>query len=279
VARHYEDRYTAADGLQIFAQGWRPAGQPRGLVCLVHGLGEHSGRYAHVAEHLCAGGYILAAADLRGHGRSAGPRGHAPTFDLVMDDIGLLLAEAARRFPGLPVVLYGQSLGGNLVLNYALLRKPDLAGVIATSPALRPAFEPPAWKLALGRGVCNFVPGLAMSNELELEAISRDAEVVSRYRADPLTHDRVSARLGIDIIETGEWALAHAAEFPLPLLLMHGDADRITSAGATRQFAAEAGPACTLKIWEGCYHEVHNDPGHEAFLAYLTAWLDGICTR
>jgi alpha-beta hydrolase superfamily lysophospholipase len=279
VTEHFEERWTAADGLTLFAQGWLPHGEPRAVACLVHGLGEHSGRFGHVAAHLCRAGYALMALDLRGHGRSGGPRGHSPGYDAILNDIGLLLAEAARRFPGRPLVLYGHSLGGALVLNYALRRKPEIAGVIASSPGLRPAVQPARWKVALGRAMRGAWPSLSLANGLEIEAISRDPEVVAAYRADPLVHDRVSVRLGTDILETGEWALAHAAEFPRPLLLTHGDADRITSTAASRAFAAEAGARCALRIWECCYHEVHNEPEKEAFLAHLTAWLDGLCTR
>ena len=113
-----------------------------------------------------------------------------------------------------------------------------------------------------------------MPNGLELAAISRDPAVVEAYQKDPLVHDRLSARLGMELLETGEWAIAHAGEFPVPLLLMHGTADRLTSYEASREFAGKA-PNCTLKLWDGLYHETHNEPAKDAVIAYLVAWVNG----
>jgi acylglycerol lipase len=272
--QHSETSYPAKDDVQLYGQGWQPEGAPKAVVCLVHGIGEHSGRYPQVAEALCAAGYALCGYDLRGHGRSGGPRGHSPADDAMLDDIGLLLTEASRRYPGRPQFLYGHSLGGNLVINYALRRRPALNGVVATSPGLRTATPQPALKLWLGKIAYQVAPGLAMPTGLVLDGLSRDHAVIEKYRADPLVHDLVSARFGLDFLNAGEWALEHAAEFPLPLLLVHGTADAITSAQASRDFAAKAGPRCTLKLWEGLYHETHNEPEKAEVLAYMIAWLD-----
>ena len=142
--QHIEFTQQAPDGIQFYFQGWQPETPPKAVVCLVHGLGEHSGRYAHVAAALNDAGYALLGFDLRGHGKSGGPRGHTPSYETLMDDIGRLLAEAAHRYPGRPQFLYGHSLGGNLVLNYALRRKPGIGGVVATSPARLPHGDPSA---------------------------------------------------------------------------------------------------------------------------------------
>jgi acylglycerol lipase len=191
-----------------------------------------------------------------------------------MGDISCFLEEAERRSPDHPAFLYGHSLGGNLVLNYALRHRSQLAGVIATGPMLRTAFEPPSWKVALGKIMYSIWPGLSMSNELDRRWISRDPEVVRAYNSDPLVHDRLTSRLGMDMLRTGLWALAHAEELPLPLLLMHGGADRIVSLDASREFADKAGNRCTLKIWDGLYHEIHNEPEKEQVFAYLLEWLN-----
>jgi len=270
--QNFEFGWKTEDGLQLYAQGWQPEAQPKGVVCLVHGLGEHSGRYAHLAAFLNQAGYALLAFDLRGHGKSEGQRGHAASYEALMDDVSHLLEEAAERYPDRPRFLYGHSLG-SAAINYALHRHPPLAGVIVTGPAFRPAFEPPAWKLTLGKIMYNLWPTLSMSNELDRQALSRDPEVVRAYNNDPLVHDRVTARFAMDFLQAGLWALEHAAEFPLPLLLMHGGADRITSAQASREFAAQAGDLCTLKIWDGLYHEIHNEPEKEQVFAYLLEWL------
>ncbi len=289
---HIEFTKQPSDGLSFYFQGWEPEGPARAVVCLVHGLGEHSGRYAHVAQALNDAGYILFGFDLRGHGRSGGRRGHIPSYEALMDDIGALLDEAATRFPGLPRFLYGHSLGGNLVLNYALRRCASAAatdavtlsaaersrrvsGVIATSPAIRLPNPPPPLQVALAKVMNRLYPGLQMPNGLPLNGLARDPEVIRAYASDPLVHNRISVRLALEMLSAGEWALAHAAEFPLPLLLVHGTADILTSAQASAEFAARV-PAgrCTLKLWEGFYHETHNEPEKAEVLGFMVDWLN-----
>jgi alpha-beta hydrolase superfamily lysophospholipase len=271
--QHREFGWVSRDGLQLYAQAWAPDGEPQAVVCLVHGIGEHSGRYAYVAGRLTAAGYAVLAYDQRGHGRSPGPRGHTPSFDHLLDDIGLLLDQAERLYPDLPCFLYGHSLGGGLVLNFAIRRQPQIAGVISTSPSLRQTKPSPALQLALGRILYRLAPSFTMASGLELAAISRDPEVVRVYQADPLVHNRVSAQLGIDLIDTGQWALDHAAEFPVSLLLIHGAADRITSPEASREFAARAPGDVSLHILEGAYHETHNEPEKDHMTQIVIDWL------
>lgn len=272
--KHFEFGWKTEDGTEIYAQGWEPDTASKAVVCLVHGLGEHSGRYAHVAGAFGQAGLTILALDQRGHGKTLGPRGHAPSFEAFMDDIGRLIQEADRRCPGLPKYLYGHSMGGGFVLNYVLQRRPQLAGVIASAPALETAFRPPAWKVALGKLLAGCWPGFSLPNGLEVEVISRDPEVIRRYLRDPLVHDRLSARLGIDLLRQGQWVLDHAGEFSLPLLLMHGSADRLTSVRASREFAARVGDGCTLKIWEGLFHELHNEPEKNSVMVYVIDWLN-----
>lgn len=271
--RHEDLSWSASDGQQFHAQAWRPDGDTRAVVCLVHGLGEHGGRYVHVAQALCDAGYALLAPDLRGHGQTPGRRGHVPSWETALDDIARLLDEGAQRFPGLPRFLYGHSLGGTLVLCCALRREAGLAGVIATGPLLKlPQPVPPA-KLALGRIMYRVLPSFQLANGLDRTGLSRDPEVVRRYNEDPLVHDRVSARLAADLLDSGEWAIAHAAEFSVPLLLMHGTADRITWAEGSRQFAAKMKGDCTFRLWQGLYHEIHNEPERKEVLGFMIDWL------
>jgi alpha-beta hydrolase superfamily lysophospholipase len=272
--RHYEFSIRTEDGVRLYGQGWERDGAPRATVCLVHGLGDHSGRYGPVAAHLNEAGYAVLAYDQRGHGKSDGKRGHSPSYDRTMDDIALLLAEASARYPGSPRFLYGHSLGGSLVLNYALRRKPTLEGVIATSPGLRPAMPVAGWKQALMGPLYNRMPGLQMPNGLDITGISRNPEVISAYRRDPLVHDRASVRFGADILSSGEWALEHAREFSLPLLLLHGSADRVTCPNASAEFASKMNGPCTFTLVGGGYHELHNEPESHQVLDAVVAWLD-----
>jgi acylglycerol lipase len=266
--------WQTSDGLELYAQLWEPEQKPRGVVCLVHGLGEHCGRYGHLGTALTRAGYALSAYDLRGHGKSEGQRGHAPSWDALLDDIALSLDKARQRYPGTPQFLYGHSFGASLVLTYALQRQPQIAGVIATGPLLRPAFQPPAWKTALGKALYQLWPTFALNNEVDPKAVSRDPNVVEAYVNDPLVHDRVSARMGMDLLNKGTWALEHASEFKLPLLLMNGDADALCSPRCVGEFARSAGALCTYKAWPGLFHEIHNEPEQEQVFDYLISWLN-----
>jgi acylglycerol lipase len=273
---HFEFEIKSTDGLKLQGQGWEPNVASKKVVCLVHGIGEHSGRYDHVAETFNQAGYALLTFDLRGHGRSEGKRGHATNFDILISDISQLLATAKQRFPNRQTFLYGHSFGGGLVIRHALSQRAGLAGVIASAPLFRTTFKPPARKMVLLRTLYGLRPSLTIPSGVEDMALSRDLNMVRLYRSDPLIHDRISARLTVDMLRNGEWNLQHAAEFPCPLLLMHGGADRITSPEASRQFAKKAGSACTLKIWKGLFHELHNEPEQNEVLNYVLTWLAAV---
>lgn len=272
--KHTEFEWTAKDGLKIFAQAWDPEATPRAVVCLVHGLGEHSGRYANMAETLNQGGYAVIASDLRGHGKSGGKRGHSPTFESYMDDLALLLDEAAGRYEGLPCFLWGHSLGGVLVTNYVLRRKPQLTAVVITSPGLRTSISEQKAKIQFAKLAGTILPAMNLSTGLDANLISRDPEVVQRYINDPLVHGIVTLAMTKYTLEAIPWAYAHASEWTLPVLIMHGEADALAYASGSEELAKLIKQDCTLKIWPGLWHETHNEPEKEQVLAYALGWLD-----
>ncbi len=270
--RYFEFVWDTRDGLHIFSRCWKPQKKARAVVCLLHGLGEHSGRYAHLAQFLNDSGYALAAFDLRGHGRSQGVRGNFTTYDIVLEDITLFIKEVKKCFPETPLFLYGQSMGGNFVINYALRFEPNISGIMATAPLLRPAFKPPFWKIPLGKTLYYLWPTLSLSSGVDLRALSRDTSVAGRRKNDTLTHDRVTPRF-VDVLSAGEWALANTERLDVPLLLMHGDADRITSFEASRKFAEKTGTMCTFKICTGYYHAMHEELDSDTVFAFMTGWM------
>jgi alpha-beta hydrolase superfamily lysophospholipase len=227
-----------------------------------------------MAEAFNKAGIALLGFDQRGHGQSPGKRGDIPSYNSLLDDIAMALSSTQEQCPQVPVFLYGHSMGGNLVINYALRRKPAISGVLATSPWLKLAFEPPATQLMLARVLYRLLPGFTQASGLDVTALARDPQIGLDYQNDPMVHDRVSVRLLVEFLNAGEWALEHASEFPLPLLLVHGSADSITAASASQAFAAQAGERCKLKIWEGFYHETHNEPEKEQVIAYNLEWLE-----
>ena len=263
--------FPAQDGTPLYWQRWHGTIGSRATVCLVHGQGEHIGRYNHVARVFADAGLTLLGCDARGHGRSGGPRGHTPSYAHLLNDVDRLLSKAEA---GRPAFLYGHSMGGNIVLQYGLSRSGAVRGVIATAPWLRLRFQPPAFKRFLARVMPYVLPGLTVPNGLKVDGLSRDPAVVRAYVEDPLVHDRISAMLGGSVIRAGEEALARAGDFRLPLLLMHGADDPILDPAATEAFfRAVPGPDKTLHIWPGLRHEIHNEPEQVKVLNELVDWV------
>ena len=271
---HQEFTLLTKDGLNLFAQTWDTGETPRAAVCLVHGLGEHSSRYHYVADAFNQAGFAILTFDHRGHGKSPGKRGHIPDYETLLDDIATALVVTQEKYPQKPVLLYGHSMGGSLVLNYALRRNPELAGVICTSPWIKLGFEPPAIQVWLAR-IMNFImPSFTQNNNLDVYGLSHDPKVIEAYQKDPLVHDQASARLFVEFYEAGYWALEHASRLELPLLLAHGSDDSLTSAQASQEFSTKAGDLCTLKIWDGYLHETHNELEKEEVIAFYINWAE-----
>jgi acylglycerol lipase len=273
--KHFQTKWKSPDGLDIFAQGWEPeTGFPSAVICLVHGLGEHSLRYSDVAEYFTRAGFVLFGADLRGHGRSGGLRGHFPSMRAVLQDIDLLIDQARKRYPKLPLILYGHSLGGVLVLHYGLKQKPDVKCVISTSPGFHTALEKQPLKVLAAKVLGSIIPSLSLPSGLDVNAISHDPKVVELYKNDPLVHNKVSFGFGKIMLEVNQWTLEHAEEFPLPLLLLHGKADQIAYPSGSLEFAAPLGDTCKLVMWENAYHELHNEPFKEEVFSTMTGWIE-----
>jgi alpha-beta hydrolase superfamily lysophospholipase len=240
---------------------------------LIHGLGEHTGRYAWVAETLGKQGYSVTGFDFHGHGKSGGQRGHFATFDQALDDIQSAMDYIAHE-EGKPVdFLYGHSMGGNLGINFLLRRKPTLKGAVITSPGLRTYAPTPAWKLTLGKLLYNLLPTFSMDNGLDVNYLSHDPQVKVLYQADPLTHKYISARFGLDFLQAGEWALQNANLLDVPMLIQAGSEDHLVSYQAAKDFA-DIAKGCDFIGWDGLYHETHNELEKVKVLDVMVRWLD-----
>ncbi|NCT82111.1 MAG: alpha/beta hydrolase [Comamonadaceae bacterium] len=270
---------TTDDGLRLHLHHWPAPAAARGRLLLVHGLGEHGGRYAHVAAALNAAGWDVHAWDHRGHGRSEGRRGDIPVPDALLRDTARVID--ALRQPGQRFVLLGHSMGGAVAARFAAEALADrpaawsrpLDGLVLSSPALDPGLNA-GQKLALALAGA-LAPGLAVSNGLKPEWISRDPAVVRAYAADPLVHDRITARLTRFIVDAGARVIADAPRWALPTLLMWAGADRCVAPRGGAAFAAAA-PASRVssRAWPGLAHEIFNEPEQAQVLAALTDWLD-----
>ena len=271
---HYEFNCKAFDGLNLYFQCWQVEQNQKGVICLMHGLGEHSGRYAHWAELLNQAGYTLLTYDLRGHGKSGGQRGHVSSFDDYVRDTDLLLKEADTRFSGMPRFLYGHSLGGVIVNYYILRRKPQLNGVVVTALSIKTSLQEQKVKVLMAKVLGAIIPQMAIPTGLVPSTISRDPEIVKAYVNDPMVHYLVSVGWGKRMMEAIEWTDQHAGDWTLPVLYMHGEKDQLGYVEGSREFASRIKGDCTLKVWPGLYHEVHNEPEKEQVFEFLRSWLD-----
>jgi len=276
--KSFETKMDGQDGIAFYVQGWEPDhGKPRASIALIHGLGEHTSRYTHVGKVMTEAGYALAGFDLRGHGKSGGPRGHTSSLDAYMQDIRQFLELLRQRYPDIPHFLYGHSLGGLLTLTYAIQHGAGLKGVMVTSSALRSPLQKQKAKVAMAKILGSLLPAVTLPSGLDPMAISHDPDVVQKYIRDPLVHSSTSLGFGKAALKAVDLCFTRAKEFPAPLLMMHGTGDRIAYSSGSEEFAklvGSAGGDVTLKLWDELYHEVHNEPEKAEVFRFMIEWLD-----
>ncbi len=250
-----------------------PGDNTKAVVILVHGLGEHIQRYDHWADRFKKEGIGFAGVDLPGHGRSDGRRGNIKSYKQLDEMLDILIKTTLRTFPGTPVYIYGHSLGGGIVLDYLIRRNPGIKGAIVTSPWLRLSFEPPKIKVAMAGVMKYILPGLIQPSGLNVSHISHDQDVIEKYKNDPLVHGKISVSLFHGAMSAAANSLAHASELKIPTLLIHGSDDQICSPEGSREFASKNSKV-ELKIWDGGYHELHNEPFKDEVFRYIINWIN-----
>ncbi len=259
---------------ELFLRAWEPEKTVRAVMVLIHGLGEHSGRYGgDFASFYTKSGLAILAPDLPGHGQTKGKRGHIAQTAMFLDYLDLLVGEANRRYPGKPLFIYGHSMGGLITLWYTLDRHPQTAGVIVTSPAIAIHDPVPGPKKVMAQIMDKLMPAFSMENGLAANLLSRDPQVVQAYKDDPLVHSRISARLGLMMIGQGQWIFAHAPENQNNLLAMIGSEEGIVSKDAVDQFCKIA-PRVTYKVWPNLFHEIHNEAEKQEVFDFTLDWID-----
>jgi len=268
---------TAHDGTNLVVVDWPLSKAPvRGVVLIVHGLGEHAWRYDALAGRLNGWGFAVRAYDQYGHGESMGQRGALPARDRLLQDLAEVVDESrARMHASTPLIVLGHSLGGLVAARFAALRLRPLEGLVLSSPALDAGLS--SVQRLLLAVLPRWAANLRMGNGLNPDYLSHDAQVVARYKADPLVHDRISARLAAFIAETGPQVIAAAARWTVPTLLMYAGADRLVDPAGSHAFARAAPAAVvTARCFDTLYHEILNEaqPAREQVFAQLAAWLD-----
>ncbi|MTB53130.1 alpha/beta hydrolase [Lewinella sp. W8] len=271
--QYKEFHWTNDNGNKIYACEW-PVANPRAVVGLIHGLGEHVHRYDGLAERFAAADVAVVGYDRQGFGRSEGRRGYAAQFREFLDEIARLLLACENRYPDLPVFLYGHSMGGQLLLRYLIRRKPDISGAIVSAPHIRTSFRPNPVIVGLGKVMRSVMPTFAQNNQLDLSQLSRNPAIAPAYAADPLVHQRLTSQTGIDMLEAARHLDQYADGVEIPTLLMHGGKDGITDPEASREFAARNPDQLTFKSWPGLYHELHHEPEREEVFAFVLSWME-----
>lgn len=261
-----------SNGLTHFSVQWN-CESPKAVILIVHGLGEHILRYQHLAEFFNKNNITVLGFDHSGHGQTKGKRGHAKSLETLMDAVNVLLENTKKENPGLPVFLYGHSMGGNIALNYILRRHPKIKGAIITGPHIRMVTEPATALVAMGRLVNRIYPSGTQNNGLDPDDICRDQAVVKEYNNDPLVHDQISYSLAVALIDGAQWLDSYSGQASVPLLIMHGGADKITSPKASQAFAKRVSGDITYKEWENHFHEIHNEKEQQKVFTFTLRWI------
>lgn len=261
-------------GLDLYAQAWLPDEHVRSVVVVAHGLGEHSGRYAGLAEALVGAGHAVYALDQRGHGRSPGARANIDRFEHLVSDFGAFAGRAARQHPDAPVFLLGHSMGGAVAFSTALRLPGAVRGVVLSAPALAAADTASGARKTLARVLSTVAPNTGVWR-VDPALISRDPAIVRAYVADPLVHHgAVPARTVVELLDAMPGFLYQAPKLRLPSLVLHGTQDALVPVDATRPvYQALDVQKRTIKYYEGLAHEVFNEPERAQVVADLLHWL------
>jgi alpha-beta hydrolase superfamily lysophospholipase len=269
-----EGTVVGSRGLLLFRRAWRPDAPPRALLLNLHGLGDHSGLYGPLGDRMIASGFAVHAMDLRGNGRSPGKRGHVDAWSDYREDLRCFVQVVRREEPDLPLFLLGNSLGGLIAIEYALHHPEGLRAIVAAAPPLGQLSVPPVL-LALGRVMSRVWPAFSLETGMDLSGLARDPGVVAELLADPLFHRLGSARLSTEVQAAIARVQSRAAEFPLPLLLLHGSRDRMVPPDGSRAFVARgARPDTRLIEYPEGHHVLFADWDREQVLADLVHWIE-----
>jgi acylglycerol lipase len=274
--QHAESWFRGKGNTRLYRQNWLPDRDIRAVVLVVHGLFDHSGRYRNLVEYLVPRGFAVSSFDQRGHGKSDGLRGYVNRFGDFLDDLDAFRQAVGHEYADKPLFLFGHSAGGLIVIAYVAGHQEGVAGCILSAPTTQPGSSVTRTSIVVARLLSALVPKMGVAR-LDASGISRDQKVVDDYLRDPLVYGgKIRARLGAELIDTMEKSLpAKMAEIELPILTMHGSADRLSNTtGSSLLHQSVKSKDKTLKYYEGFYHEILNEPGRDQVLADIGLWLD-----
>lgn len=271
-----DELLTSTDGTCLNYKIWKIE-NPRFLLCISHGLGEHIDRYDSFARIMNDNGIAVSGMDYRGHGKSEGKKGHSPSFQSLLDDFNSLVAKSASEIPEVPLILFGHSMGGNVLANYLNQKKEStisdrIKGAIISSPWLELEMTPSKIEISLASGLSKIIPSFTLPNRINPEKISSDPVEVEKYIQDPLVHGMISLKLFTDVYIYGQTAIDNAPKTSIDCYVYHGSDDKVTSQKASERYATHLQNG-TYKIWEGLRHEPHNDVRKDEVIQSIIDWI------
>ncbi len=272
---HQEGFFKGVRGANIYYQCWQPEGEPKAILLVVHGLAEHSGRYLNVVNYLVPRGFAVYAIDHIGHGKSEGDRVFVENFDDYTDTLKVFYDLVREWKPGKPIFLVGHSLGGLIGVIYLLDHQAELNGAVISAPLIKIADTTSPVTIFMGKLLSVLMPKSGVLI-IDAEGVSRDTKVVQAYVSDPLVYrGKVTARLGAELLKTMQRAATCASKITLPILILQGSADRIVDPGGARMlYDTVSSTDKTIKVYDGFFHEVFNEPDHDLVLHDVADWLD-----
>jgi alpha-beta hydrolase superfamily lysophospholipase len=273
--RHQEGTFKGVRNASIYYQCWLPEGESRAVLLIVHGLAEHSGRYMNVVNYFVPLGYAVYGVDHVGHGKSSGTRVYVERFEDYTDTLKTYFDMVRRWQADKPICLVGHSMGGLIGAVYLLSHQAELTGAVLSGPAVKIHGTVSPAAICVGNVISVLMPKLGLIG-LEAEGVSRDPGVVRAYVSDPLVcRGKVTARLSAELVKAVRLVTAKATKITLPILIVQGGADKLVDPkGAQMLYDAVSSADKTIKIYDGFYHEVFNEPEHDRVLGDVKAWLE-----
>jgi alpha-beta hydrolase superfamily lysophospholipase len=273
--KHAEARFLSREGNNLYYQNWLPDDKPKAVLLIVHGLAEHSGRYKNVINYFIPRGYAAYSFDYRGHGKSEGKRGYVERFSCYLDDLESFLTLVRSKHPENSVFIIGHSVGATIGATFAINHQHEFNGLILSGTIIKPGASFSKVKIIMANLFSLVLPKMGV-DRLDASTISQDKTVVDAYINDPLVYrGRISARLGVELIKAMQNLTNQMPQIKLPLLIMHGTSDRLCDPEGSQMLYKRASSIDkTLKLYNGFYHEIFNEPGREQVFKDMEEWLD-----
>lgn len=270
---HQVFNLVSSDGSALKGRFWKPKNHPIATICLIHGIGEHSGRYDFWARRFCKQGIMVYALDYRGHGMSAGKQGHINQLSDFLDDIGALVRRCKRNHRDIPSYIYGHSMGGNLVLSYLIKRRQDFYGAIITSPWLGLIKPPSPLKLKAAKLINHIYPAFSTSTGIKSNRLSSLEKNQQLADKDPFMHGRITIRTFFELSKSAKSIMANSARISIPMIICHGESDNVTRCDLSEKLAASNPKLCSFISYPNALHELHNEPVSDQLFNDILSWI------